>query len=189
MDTQVLLIIMAAFTAVAAISLAIQTAVIVGIYKSSRALQEKIETLAPKIHAVADNSLAAIQESKVRIAEITTKTGQILDSASRQVAKIAEITTKTSQILDTASRQLVLAEGLFADFSGRARNQMDRAEMVLDDAMSRVQETVGLVHGGIMKPIREINGVAAGVRAAIRYFARGGRPNPDRATADEEMFI
>ena len=61
--------------------------------------------------------------------------------------------------------------------------------MVLDDAMSRVQQTVGLVHGGIMKPIREINGVAAGVRAAIQYFTRGGRPNPDRATADEEMFI
>jgi hypothetical protein len=168
MDTQVLLIIMAVFTAVAAIALAIQAVVMVGIYKSSRALQEKIETLTPKIHAVADHSLVAIQESRV---------------------KIAEITAKTSQILDSASRQLTMAESLFSDFSGRARNQLDRAELVLDDAMSRIQQTVGLVHSGIMKPIREINGVTAGIRAAIQYFARGGRPNPDRATADEEMFI
>jgi hypothetical protein len=168
MDTQVLLIIMAVFTAVAAIALLIQAAVMFGIYKASRALQEKVETLTPKIHAVADNSLAAIQESRV---------------------KIAEITAKTSQVLDSATRQLTIAENLFTDFSGRARSQFDRAEMVLDDAMTRVQQTVGLVHTGIMKPIREINGVAAGIRAAIQYFARGGRPNPDRATADEEMFI
>jgi hypothetical protein len=40
-----------------------------------------------------------------------------------------------------------------------------------------------------MKPIREINGLAAGVRAAIQYFARGRRPSPDRVTVDEEMFI
>jgi hypothetical protein len=168
MDTQVLLIIMAVFTAIAAIALLIQAAVMFGIYKASRALQEKVETLTPKIHAVADNSLAAIQESRV---------------------KIAEITAKTSQILDSASRQLVIAENLFTDFSGRARSQLDRAEMVLDDAMTRVQQTVGLVHAGILRPIREINGLTAGIRAAIQYFARGGRPNPDRATADEEMFI
>ncbi|HLH43278.1 MAG TPA: hypothetical protein VKV74_09855 [Bryobacteraceae bacterium] len=168
MDMQVLLIILAAFTAVAAIALAVQAAVMVGVYKSFRALQEKIEALTPKIHSVADHSLAAIQESRV---------------------KIAEITAKTSQILDSASRQLTLAESLFTDFSGRARSQLDRAEMVLDDAMGRVQQTVGLVHRGIMRPIREINGVAAGIRAAMQYFARRGRPDPDRATADEEMFI
>jgi hypothetical protein len=168
MDTQVLLIIMAVFTAIAAIALLIQAAVMFGIYKASRALEEKVETLAPKIHAVADNSLAAIQESRV---------------------KIAEITAKTSQILDSASRQLAIAENLFTDFSGRARSQFDRAELVLDDAMTRVQQTVGLVHAGILRPIREINGLTAGIRAAIQYFARGGRPHPDRATADEEMFI
>jgi hypothetical protein len=69
------------------------------------------------------------------------------------------------------------------------RVQFDRAEMVVDDVMTRAQETVAVVHGGIMKPIREINGVAAGVRAALHYFMRGGRPSPDRVTADEEMFI
>jgi hypothetical protein len=80
-------------------------------------------------------------------------------------------------------------DGVLEDVAERARVQFDRAEMVVDDAMTRAQQTIAVVHGGIMKPIREINGVAAGVRAAIQYFMRGGRPAPDRVTADEEMFI
>ena len=55
--------------------------------------------------------------------------------------------------------------------------------------MSRAQETVATVQSGIMVPLREIQGVAAGVRTAIFYLMRGGRPTPAQATADEEMFI
>ncbi|HEY7333341.1 MAG TPA: hypothetical protein VH639_00560 [Bryobacteraceae bacterium] len=168
MDNTALLIILAVFTGVAAIALIIQAAVMVGLYKTSRSMREKVEMWTPKIHALMDSSLAAIEENK---------------------AKIGEITAKTSQILDSASRQVKVVENLLADFSGRAHNQLDRAELVLDDAMGRVQQTVSLVHGGILKPIREINGMAAGIRAAIQYFARGRRPSPDRATVDEEMFI
>jgi hypothetical protein len=39
-----------------------------------------------------------------------------------------------------------------------------------------------------MRPIRGINGLAAGVGAAIQFLLRG-RPRPDRVTVDEEMFI
>jgi hypothetical protein len=46
-----------------------------------------------------------------------------------------------------------------------------------------------VLHDGIMKPLREVNGIAAGVRAALGAMARGNRPTVDRATSDEEMFI
>jgi hypothetical protein len=61
--------------------------------------------------------------------------------------------------------------------------------MVIDDAMTRTQETVALVHSGIMKPLREIQGVTAGVRAALNFLMRGRNNGPVHATADEEMFI
>jgi hypothetical protein len=172
---QNLLIVMAVFVAVAAIALVIQAGMLVGIYKSSRAMQAKVETLAPKvealvpkIEALAETSRAAVDESRL---------------------KIAEISGKTNEILDITRRQLERVEDLLEDASTRALVQFDRAEMVVDDAMNRAQETVAIVHEGIMKPIREINGVAAGLRAALQYFFRGGRPNPDQVTADDEMFI
>src|SRR5215470_15703801 len=125
MDTQALLIIMAVFTGVAAIALLIQAGLLFGIYKSTRAVQEKVERLMPKIESITDTSLATLNESRVKIAEITTKTNQILDSAQRQIAKVEE---------------------LLGDATQRARAQMDRAEMVIDDAMSRAQQTVKMVH-------------------------------------------
>jgi hypothetical protein len=175
MDQQALLIIMAVFVAVAAIALMIQAGMLFGIYKSSRAMQAKVETLAPKIEqllpkieALADTSKAAVDESRVTISEISSKTNEILDITRRQLERV---------------------EDLLEDASSRALVQFDRAEMVVDDAMNRAQQTVTIVHEGIMKPIREINGVAAGLRAALQFFFRGARPNPDQVTADDEMFI
>jgi hypothetical protein len=40
-----------------------------------------------------------------------------------------------------------------------------------------------------MRPLRELTGIAAGIRTALAYLTRGNRPSVDRATSDEEMFI
>ena len=47
---------------------------------------------------------------------------------------------------------------------------------------------VQTVHRGVMKPLRGVAGVAAGVSAALQYLM-SRRPNPQNATLDEEMFI
>ena len=66
---------------------------------------------------------------------------------------------------------------------------MERAEMVLDDAMTRTQQTVAMVHRGVIRPVREVHGIFAGFRTALSHLGRGGRPTVDHATSDEEMFI
>lgn len=168
MDQQALLIIMAVFVAIAAIALAIQAGMLYGIYKSSRAMQDNVSRLLPKVEALTETSKTAIEESRIKIGEVTARTNEILDITRKQLERVDEI---------------------MKDAASRARVQFDRAEMVVDDAMGRAQETVALVHTGIMKPIREINGVFKGLQAAIQYLSRGARPNPDEVTADEEMFI
>lgn len=182
MDQQALLIVMTVFVAVAAIALVIQVGMLFGMWKSARATQQavtalqpkiaslipKIEAIAPKVEALAESSRQAVDEGRTSLKEITQRTTEILDITQRQLTRI---------------------EGVVEDATQRARVQFDRAEMVMDDAMNRAQETVSVVHGGIMKPIREINAVATGLRAAIHYFVRGNRPSPDQVTADEEMFI
>jgi hypothetical protein len=167
MDQQTLLIIMAVFVAVSAVALVIQAFYLFGIYKTARLLQERTVTLIPKVEALVETSRATVEDSRVRILEITGKTSDILDATRAQLAKVDEV---------------------LEDATARARVQFDRAEMVLDDTMNRAQETVALVHGGIMKPLREIQGVAAGLRAALQYLTRS-RGGPVHATADEEMFI
>ena len=91
--------------------------------------------------------------------------------------------------MDTAQFQMEKVDSLITDVTTRARNQMERAEMVVDDTMGRVHETVGAVHNGILAPVRQINGLAAGVRTAVGVFLKGGRPSVAQATHEDEMFI
>jgi ABC-type transporter Mla subunit MlaD len=167
MDQQTLLTIMAAFVVISAIALCIQAGFLFGIFKGLRNLEVKTAPLIPKLDALIESSRVAIEESRTQIHDITQKTGEILDVTRRQLSRVDEV---------------------LEDAAARARVQMDRAEMVLDDTMNRAQETVALVHSGIMQPLREIQGVQAGVRAALNFLMRG-RHNGPVATADEEMFI
>lgn len=175
MDSQAWFILLSVFAGISAIALCIQAGMLVAIFKTARATEEQVkriipqvETVLPKVEALVVSSTAAVDMSRKQIQEITTKASDILDVTRVQLARI---------------------DGVLEDASTRAHNQLAHAEMLIDDTMARAQETVIVAHRGIMKPLREIQGVAAGVRTAVFYLMRGGRPSPAQATADEEMFI
>jgi F0F1-type ATP synthase membrane subunit b/b' len=164
---QTLTIVIAVFVFVAAVALCIQAGLLYAIFRSTKALEQKVTPLIPKVDALVETSRAAVEDSRKQIHEITVKANDILDVTRKQLARVDEV---------------------LEDAAGRARVQLDRAEMVLDDTMNRAHETVALVHNGIMKPLREIQGVSAGIRAALNFLMRH-RNGPVHATADEEMFI
>ncbi len=167
MDQQTLLTVMTVFVCISAIALLIQAGMLIGIYKATRGMQDNVQRLLPKIEGLIDTSRQTIEDSRK----------QILD-----------ITSKTSDILETARKQLERVDSVLEDATARAHIQLEHAEMVLDDAMERAHDTVAQVHTGIMKPLREIQGVAAGIRTVFQFLMRS-RPNPTHATSDEEMFI
>jgi hypothetical protein len=96
---------------------------------------------------------------------------------------------KANEMMDMGKAQMVKLDEVITDAAGRAKVQLERAEMVVDDTMTRVHESVTAVHTGVLRPIREIHGVTAGLRAAVQHFLRGGRPSVAQATHDDEMFI
>ena len=163
-----LLYIMAAFVVISAIALCFQAGFMFGLYRTGKTLEEKITPLIPKVEGLVAAAKVTVDTSRQQIVEITTKANEILDSTKKQLVKVDEVVT---------------------DATSRAKVQMERVEMVLDDTMSRAHETVATVHNGIMRPLREINGITAGIHAAFSHLARGNRPSVAQATADEEMFI
>ena len=168
MDEHLLLEVMAGFVIVSAIALLVQAGYLFGIYKAVRTMQNDAARVLPKVETLVASSQAAVEDGRVRVAELTTK---------------------VHALMDTSQKQLNTVDEFLSDAVARGRVQMDRAEMFLDDAMNRAQDTVHMVHGTVITPLRQINGVATGLRAALQYFLRGNRPSPDRATVDEEMFI
>lgn len=168
MDQTFLLYVIAAFVALSFIALCIQAGFLFGMYKATKVLQEKVTPLLPKVEALVDSTKETVDHSRKQIVDITTKTNQILDSTKVQLGKVEEVVSEATS---------------------RAKVQMERVEMVLDDTMSRAHETVATVHSGIMRPLREINGIASGVKTALTHLTRGNRASVAQATSDEEMFI
>ena len=167
-DYTALLSIIAAFVFIAAVALCIQAGFLFGMYKSAKLMEQKVVPLVPKLEALVDSARTAVDQSKKQIVDITTKANEILDSTRSQLVKI---------------------EDVVGDATNRAKVQMERVEMVLDDTMSRAHETVAVLHNGIMRPLREVNGIVIGIKTAFEHLARGNRPSVAQATSDEEMFI
>ena len=170
-----LLVVMTVFVAVAAIALVIQAGMLFGIYKATRALQEQATSIMPQVRTVLSKAETTIDESRKNVVEIT--------------AKANELTAKANELMDLGKVQMVKIDAVISDASERAKVQLERAELVVDDTLTRVNQSVSAVHNGILRPIREIQGVTAGISAAVTHFLRGGRPSVAQATHEDEMFI
>lgn len=165
MDQNTLLTI---FVAIAAIALLLQFATLFGLFLVARRLQNALLPMIPQIEKIVGTVRRTVENVSVNVEKIGVTSNSILEVTKQQVIKI---------------------DALLDDASTRAKVQMERAEMVLDDSMTRVQHTVSAVQSGVMRPIREVYGLLTGLRTALGYLGRGGRPTVDHATADEEMFI
>ncbi len=168
MDQNTLLIVLTVFVAVAAIALLLQLATLLGLFLVARKLQAQVLHVWPQIEAIIGT------------------TRRTAEGAEKHIHKIGETST---QILDVTKQQVTRIDELLNDATTRAKVQLERAEMVLDDTMGRAQETVSIVQRSVLRPVREIHGVISGIRTTITHLGRGGRPTVDHATSDEEMFI
>src|SRR5690348_8265191 len=108
MDNQtIFLALIAVFVAVSAAALIFQAAMLYGTYKASRELRDRIVPLTAKVDALVETSRSVVTEARVQIAEITSKTSDILDVAKQQMETLGEI---------------------LEDASARTRRQMEHAE-------------------------------------------------------------
>ncbi len=168
MDDHTLLIVLTIFVAVSAVALLIQACMLIGLLIVARRIQEKVMPLIPQVSGIL---------------------GVVHRTVERVEKHVESIAGSTSSILDTTKQQLAKIDELLGDATTRAKVQMERAEMVLDDAMGRVQQTVSYVQSGVLRPVREVYGLLAGFRTALTHLGRSGRSTVDHATSDEEMFI
>ncbi len=168
MDEHTLLILLTIFVALAAIAMLIQAAMLTAMFLVARKLQQVVMPIVPEVEA------------------IIATTRRTVDRVEKHIEKIG---ATSGAILDVTKQQLVKVDELLSDATTRAKVQMERAEMVLDDSMTRVQQTVAFVQSGVVRPVREVYGVFAGIRTTLAHLGRGARPSVDHATSDEEMFI
>lgn len=152
-----------------------------------------IDQLGPVL-AKAGPSVERIGPAADKIGQLVDKFGMTLASANRIMdetrPKINEITVETLAIAKTGREQVERLGGLLTDAGERARARLEQIDHTVESTVEQVEQVGGTVRRAVMKPVKEVNGLAAGISAAVSTLVHGSRKSSvDSATQDEEMFI
>ncbi len=195
----------------ACIAFLVQAFVVFALYRLIRKTQETIAPLVEqggnaakralpvidKLEPLVDVTSAALKKAAPVIekagpvieqaAGVLTKVEQILDESR---PRIREIATEGVAIAKTGREQAERLGNLLHDASERARTRLEQIDQSVDNTVEQVEQIGDAVKRAAMRPVREVNGIAAGVSAAVSTLVHGSRrPSVDHATQDEEMFI
>jgi hypothetical protein len=195
----------------ACVAFLVQAVVAIALYRVIRKTQDKISPLvekgeiavakaAPmfeKMEPLLDHAKMALEKAGPvleKAVPAVEKVTAILTTAQEIVAetrpRIAEITTEGVAIAKSGRGQVERLDALFHDASDRVRTRMEQIDRSVDNTVEQVEQVRETVKRAAMRPVREVNGVAAGISAAVSTLVRGSRKSSvDHATQDEEMFI
>jgi hypothetical protein len=153
----------------ACFSFVVQSVIVVLLYRFARKTETKVMQLVERAQPILASTREILVENKPKIAQISTEAVDIVKTARIQVERIGE---------------------LLSDTSDRAKARLAQIDRTVDETVEQVEQVGGAVKTAVLKPVKEVNGLVAGVKAAISTLAAGNRrPSVDHATQDEEMFI
>lgn len=168
MQSETALILLACAVAVSSVSLLVNAIAAFRMYKAVKQLQADVTPLIPQAKATLEQTQATMAQALTEVREVSERAKAVLEGVQEQVDG-----------LDKAR----------AEIGTQLKIQGERLELVLEDILGRTQEVVSVVHGTVLRPVREVSGMVAGVKAALQALITGRRPTVDRATQDDEMFI
>ncbi|MGQ9917102.1 MAG: hypothetical protein ACUVS7_06770 [Bryobacteraceae bacterium] len=168
MQSETALVLLAVAVAVSSLSLLVQAVAAWRVYQAVKKLQEDVSPLIPRAKALLEQAETTLREAVAELHESAGKAKGLMAVVQQQVEGIGR------------AREELAAQW---------RVQSERLDLVLEDIIGRVQEVVGVLHGTVIRPVREVTGMVAGVKAALQTLLLARRPTVDRATHDEELFI
>jgi hypothetical protein len=153
----------------ASLAFVVQAIVVVLLYRVARNTQTKVMPLVARAEPILATTRQILEENKPRISEVSVEAVEIVKTARLQVDRIGE---------------------LLSDSAERAKARLAQIDRTVDETVEQVEQVGGVVKTAVLKPVKEVNGLMAGVKAAISTLAAGNRrPSVDHVTQDEEMFI
>ena len=143
-----------------------------------------------RFRPVVDKTMVAVERAGALIQsanQVTTTANQILQDARPRIAGISD---EGVAIVRSGREQVERVGELLHDAGDRARTRLGQIDQAVDTTVTQIENVSGAVKSAVMRPVREVNGIAAGISAAVSTLVRGQhKSSVDSATQDEEMFI
>jgi methyl-accepting chemotaxis protein len=161
---------------------------------------ERIGPALDSVSAAAAKVGPAVEQIVEKTSIFMERGGQLVKTAN-QVAftanqilqetrpKIANLSDETLAIVHSGREQVERMGDLLHDAGDRARTRLEQVDHAVESTVNQIENVSGTVKSAVMRPVREVNGLAAGISAAVSTLVRGHKSSVDSATQDEEMFI
>jgi hypothetical protein len=132
----------------------------------------------------------------IAVATIAMAVGQIglFLAALRLTRRVEALAAQVERDLGPLAERLTRVADNLQQVTGLAAAQFERLDRLFAGASKRADDTLSLVHGAVVGPIREGLAVVAalrGVLGAVRSFRRGSGPSRAVSRFDDEdpLFI
>jgi methyl-accepting chemotaxis protein len=146
-------------------------------------VMDKAGIVVLQIGEVVDQAGVLVQ----RATEIAVATNQVIADTR---PKVAEISSEAVSIARTSREQIERAGDLLHDAGDRARHRLQQIDQTVESTVEQIDQVSGAMKRAVLRPVREVNGLAAGISAAVNTFVhRQRKSSVAAATTDEEMFI
>lgn len=189
-----------------------------GLIAHAEPLLDKLEPLMAKMGPVIDRvgpamdnvAAAALKVGPTvdRLIPVFDKAGVVVDRAGVLVQNANQVTISANQVVQdmrprlseisqeavaiarTGREQVERLGDVLHDAGDRARARLEQVDQSVENTVQQIEHVSGAVKHAVMWPVKEVNGLAAGISAAVSTVVRGQRRSSvDSATQDEEMFI
>jgi ABC-type transporter Mla subunit MlaD len=139
---------------------------------------------------VVDQTIVVVERAGTLIQSVnqaTATANQIMQDAR---PRIAEISGEAVAIVRSGREQVDRLGDLLHDAGDRTRARLEQIDDSVTATVNQIENVSGAVKHAVLRPVREVNGLAAGISAAVSTLVRGHhKSSVDSATQDEEMFI
>lgn len=162
--------------AISALCIFIMAVAALVMYRVVSRIQVKAVSVMDRVEPLIDTVKALTVVNAPKFNGIATRAGQIADNAK--------------DISDVARDQAHRFADVGRDIADRAMAKAAKVDAAVDDTVDQVHNAGANLREAALKPVREANGVLAGLKAAVSTYAQGSkRTGVERITQDEEMFI
>lgn len=152
----------------ALVAFVVQAVVFFAMYRVTKATQDKLLPVAEALGPLLGTVRRFVEENSPKFSQMTSDAAQVVATLQEHVERLGEVVK---------------------EMSDRARAQVARIDGAVDLTVEQVQQASDAVKTAILKPVKQVDGIMHGIRAALSVVAHSRRESVDHATQDEEMFI
>ena len=190
MDQNTFNTVVAVAAIVIALSFVIQALVFLRINSSLKTLIRIAQELQAKVEPVLTQAHATVSAVKNTVEKVGAQARESFDKIAIETRAVsAAIAVSSREIVEMARHQAVQFSNTLDQSNSMLERQVNDLDRLLTRTQVRVEDTTLEFQTTLVRPLRELSALIAGIRKMIDTLFNRGRKEIDHAYQDEEMFI